>query len=75
MFPLYWKFVGYVRGRFGYMQELDTDNPIPVYERFFLGGINSHRAFDWGELGPHDPTTIAPGIRWGTKSAVRRLGW
>lgn len=59
-FPLYGQLVGYVRGKFGYMQEFDVNNPIPVYDRFFLGGINSHRAFDWGELGPHDPTTITP---------------
>lgn len=54
--PLYWKLVGYVRGRFGYIEELDKENnPIPIYERFFLGGINSHRGYDWGELGPTDP--------------------
>jgi outer membrane protein insertion porin family len=60
-FPIYAQFVGYLRGKFGYMNELDLEHPIPVYERFFLGGINSHRAFDWGELGPHDPATIRPG--------------
>jgi outer membrane protein insertion porin family len=59
-FPLFGKFVGYVRGKIGYIDEWDKNNPVPVYDRFYLGGINSHRAFDWGELGPHDPTTITP---------------
>jgi outer membrane protein insertion porin family len=50
--PLYWKLVGYVRGKFGYIEEIQ---PVPIYERFFLGGINSHRGYNFGELGPTDP--------------------
>ncbi|GLI35952.1 outer membrane protein assembly factor BamA [Desulforhabdus amnigena] len=53
-FPIYWKLVGFVRGEFGYIDETDPDNPVPIYERFFLGGINSLRAFDWGDVGPKD---------------------
>ncbi len=61
-FPIYGKLVGYMRGKFGYMDGWNPiTNPIPIYDRFYLGGINSHRAFDWGELGPHDPTTKRPG--------------
>lgn len=56
-FPLFWKFVGFVRGNVGWIVELDEDNPVPIYERFFLGGINSIRAFDWGDVGPEDPET------------------
>jgi outer membrane protein insertion porin family len=56
-FPIYGKFVGYLRGKIGFIDEWDKNNPVPIYDRFFLGGINSHRAFDWGELGPHDPST------------------
>jgi outer membrane protein insertion porin family len=73
-FPLYWEFIGYVRGKFGYMQELQSDNPIPIYERFFLGGINSHRAFDWGELGPHDPATIATNPPLGDEVGGTKFG-
>lgn len=53
-FPIYWKLVGFIRGGFGYINELDENNPVPIYERFFLGGINSLRAFQWGDVGPKD---------------------
>ncbi|SMC27811.1 Beta-barrel assembly machine subunit BamA [Desulfacinum hydrothermale DSM 13146] len=56
--PLWWKFIGFVHGKAGYIFELDKEKkPVPIYERFFLGGINSIRAFDWGEVGPKDPDT------------------
>jgi outer membrane protein insertion porin family len=56
--PLWWKFIGFVHGKAGYIFELDRENkPVPIYERFFLGGINSIRAFDWGDVGPKDPDT------------------
>jgi outer membrane protein insertion porin family len=58
--PLVWKFIGFVRGRAGYISEFYGDDPVPIYERFFLGGVNSHRAFDWGELGPRVPTACDP---------------
>jgi outer membrane protein insertion porin family len=51
--PLYWRLVGFVRGEVGWIVE-DDDKPAPLYERFFLGGINSLRAFDWGDVGPTD---------------------
>lgn len=53
-FPIYWKLVGFVKGEFGYIDETDPDNPVPIYENFFLGGINSLRAFKWGDVGPKD---------------------
>ena len=30
---------------------------VPVYERFFVGGIQTVRGFQYGEAGPLDPTT------------------
>jgi outer membrane protein insertion porin family len=51
-FPIVWKFIGLLRGEFGYIVEPNGD--IPVYEKFFLGGINNLRAWAWGDIGPHD---------------------
>ncbi|MDR2405896.1 MAG: outer membrane protein assembly factor BamA [Deltaproteobacteria bacterium] len=32
-------------------------NGLPVYEKFFLGGINSVRGYDWYGISPKDPLT------------------
>ncbi len=55
--PIVWKFIVFARVKGGYIFELDPDKPVPIYERFFLGGINSIRAFGWGDVGPKDPET------------------
>ncbi|MBW2646963.1 MAG: outer membrane protein assembly factor BamA [Deltaproteobacteria bacterium] len=55
-FPLFWNTVGMLHGKAG----LVTENPggiLPVYDRFFLGGMNSVRGFDWRDIGPADPAT------------------
>jgi outer membrane protein insertion porin family len=59
--PLYKSTVGFLHGKVGYVKE-NSDGKLPDYERFYLGGINSVRGFDWhgiyvlekvpGELGP-----------------------
>ena len=54
--PLFWKLTGFVRAEIGWINKTG-DAPIPLYDRFFLGGINSVRSYDWGELGPKDPDT------------------
>ncbi len=66
-FPIFWKFVGFAHVKGGYLFELDSDKPVPIYERFFLGGINSIRAFDWGDVGPKDAATgdTIGGIKFG----------
>lgn len=65
--PLFWKFVGHVRGGFGQLWEPDGLNTVPIYERFFLGGIDSLRGFKWGDVGPKDPVTgdIIGGLTYG----------
>ncbi|MGQ9749796.1 outer membrane protein assembly factor BamA [Desulfosoma sp.] len=65
--PLWWKFLGFAHVKGGYIFELDADKPVPIYERFFLGGINSIRAFHWGDVGPKDPKTgdSIGGIKFG----------
>jgi outer membrane protein insertion porin family len=55
-FPLFWKFVGFLHGKAGYITDVD-DGLVPVYEKFYLGGINSLRAFDSGDVSPRDPLT------------------
>lgn len=39
------------RGRFQYVNSLN-DNSVPLFERFFLGGINTLRGFDLSSVGP-----------------------
>ena len=55
-FPIYEKLIGFARGEVGAIVPLthDSDTAVPVYDRFFLGGINSLRAFKWGDIGPKD---------------------
>lgn len=55
-FPLMWGTVGFVRGSIGYAYETKEDR-LPVYERFFLGGIYSLRGYETWEVGPRDAET------------------
>ena len=48
-----------VRGRFGYATEL-FGKEFPLYERFYVGGINTVRGLGFGEAGPKDPKTGDP---------------
>ena len=41
---------------YGYLTEGGA-RKIPVYERFFLGGINSVRGYKYGDISPKDPET------------------
>ncbi|MFO7559648.1 MAG: outer membrane protein assembly factor BamA [Desulfobacterales bacterium] len=44
--PLFWGTVGFMHGEGGNVRE-HGDGLLPSYERFFLGGINSLRGFEW----------------------------
>ncbi|MEJ2156814.1 MAG: outer membrane protein assembly factor BamA [Desulfobacteraceae bacterium] len=46
-FPLFKGLVGFVRGRGGIVRENDDDKILPDYEKFYLGGINTIRGFDY----------------------------
>jgi outer membrane protein insertion porin family len=48
-FPLFLGTVGVVHGKLGYVQEND-DGFLPDYEKFYLGGMNSVRGFDWQDI-------------------------
>ena len=52
-FPLPLETVFGIRGRGGYLQE--TGDNVPIYERFYLGGINSLRGLR--SVGPVDPSS------------------
>ena len=42
------------RGRVGGVFE-NSDKPVPVFDRFFIGGIDSIRGYDTEDLAPRDP--------------------
>lgn len=50
-FPLFWGTVGFLHAEGGYIEE-NSDKFLPDYERFYLGGINSVRGFDWRDISP-----------------------
>jgi outer membrane protein insertion porin family len=48
-----------LRGRFGYGAGI-FDKTLPLYERFYIGGIYTVRGLGFGEGGPRDPKTGDP---------------
>ena len=54
--PLWFDHVLHLHGRIGFVHALQG-RPIPVYERYYLGGINSLRGFPYRSVGPEDPDT------------------
>ncbi len=49
--PLFWDLRHSIRGRFGIAEGLGG-KPIPLTERFYVGGINTMRGFVFGRAGP-----------------------
>ncbi|MFO8048072.1 MAG: BamA/TamA family outer membrane protein, partial [Desulfosudaceae bacterium] len=45
--PLFWKLIGFVHSEGGYVED---NGYLPDYERFYLGGMNSLRGFDWHDI-------------------------
>ncbi len=54
--PIYKKLIGHIRLGYGYLTEGGA-HKIPVFERFYLGGINSVRGYQYGDISPKDPVT------------------
>ncbi|MBC8208562.1 MAG: outer membrane protein assembly factor BamA [Desulfobulbaceae bacterium] len=52
-FPLPWSTVFHIKGAAGQIWE-NKSNKLPVYERFFLGGMNTIRGFEYGDASPID---------------------
>ena len=48
-----------LRGRVGYASGI-FGKELPLYERFYVGGIYTVRGLGWGEAGPKDPATGDP---------------
>lgn len=44
--PLFWSFVFFAHGEGGYVKK-NSDGILPDYEKFYLGGMNSVRGYDW----------------------------
>ncbi|RJX35768.1 MAG: outer membrane protein assembly factor BamA [Desulfurivibrio sp.] len=55
-FPYRWDTVVHVRGAAGYVTE-DEGGKLPVYEKFYLGGLSSMRGFENYGISPRDPRT------------------
>jgi outer membrane protein insertion porin family len=64
--PLWWKFVGHVRGSIMYGDSFGDTPVLPVQERYFLGGINTIRGFRNFTISPKDPAT--GGLTGGNKA-------
>ncbi len=45
-----------LRGRFGYATEV-FDKQLPLFERFYVGGLSTVRGLAFGDAGPHDSAT------------------
>lgn len=58
-FSLWWDTVFSVRGRLGNVRPF-ADREVPLGERFYVGGINTVRGFEFGKAGPLDPNTNEP---------------
>jgi len=52
-FPMFWDTVFMVRGRFGYVGSV-IDKPVPMGDRFYVGGSTTVRGFKYGTAGPVD---------------------
>ncbi len=48
--PLYKGLVGLVHAKYGYVHKNSDDLVLPDYEKFYLGGINSLRGFDYRDV-------------------------
>lgn len=67
-FPLFKGLIGFVHGKAGWVDENDDSKILPDYEKFYLGGINSMRGFEY--RGIYIPDTNSEGIetkRGGTR--------
>ncbi|HVN22792.1 MAG TPA: outer membrane protein assembly factor BamA [Syntrophorhabdales bacterium] len=52
-FPFKWDTTFFVRGTGGYAWQYNG-TPVPIYQNFYVGGINSVRGFKYGMAGPTD---------------------
>ena len=55
-FELPWDTVFSLHGNIGYVHGYEG-HEVPIYERYFLGGINTIRGFETRSVGPEDPAS------------------
>jgi len=55
-FPMPLKTTFHIKGSAGQVFENESDK-LPVYERFYLGGLNTIRGFEFADVSPTDPET------------------
>lgn len=56
-YPLWKETVFHVKGSLGYVIE-NEDKKLPVYEKFYLGGMSTIRGFDNGKISPLEPNEL-----------------
>lgn len=71
-YPLFWQFVFKFNGQIGYIHSPGQDTGVPIFERFFTGGIMDVRGFRPNSLGPSrllpsklDPTESSFAFNYG----------
>jgi len=49
-----------VVGRSGVVEQYGSTPRVPLFDRYFLGGVTSMRGFRYRKVGPHDPVSREP---------------
>jgi outer membrane protein insertion porin family len=62
-YPTFWDTVISLRGRLGYAAGFNGEE-LPIFERFYVGGINTIRGLDFGEAGPRSSEGEIIGGDW-----------
>ncbi len=60
LFPIVFDWVGFVHGAGGYVTE-NSGGILPDYEKFYLGGVNSIRGYEWRSIYLEDEDGAAVG--------------
>lgn len=53
--PVFWELVFHWKGELGFIHDNFGSGNIPVYERFYLGGIDDVRGYSNRKISPRDP--------------------
>ncbi len=72
-FPLFWQFVLRLNGQLGFITNIDPNKPVPLQERYLVGGPNTVRGFQRFSLGPTRTVSANSGDP-GTRGSQFRLG-
>jgi len=55
--PFKWNTVFMAKGRWGYIQERPEDGKLPSFQKYRIGGLNTVRGYEYGDISPRDPVT------------------